>query len=390
MFSKRTYWPLSLNRLTQILVQQRGRSIIDLTESNPTRCGFVYETERILCALANQAALSYRPNPRGPQEAREAVASYYRERGVSVDPDQIFITSSTSEAYSYLFRLLGDPGDSILAPQPSYPLFDFLAQLDDIRISVYPLVYGHGWQMDRFALQQKIRPESRAVLLVNPNNPTGSYISCDDRAFLAALCHEQELALVADEVFFDYRLETPADRAPQSMAGEKTALTFTLSGLSKISALPQMKLAWIVVNGPAKLMDAALGRLEVIADTYLSVSAPVGLALPELLQTRFSIQPQIQQRTRTNLARLDAMLPARSPVSRLYAEGGWSAILRVPAVHTDEEWATTLLEQDGVLVHPGHFYDFTADGYLVVSLLADSEKFVEGIRRLLSRIENAI
>jgi len=388
MFSKRTHWTLLPNRLSRILEGRRGQPVIDLTESNPTRCGLVYETQRILNALGNEGALCYRPDPRGPQEGREAIANYYRERGVSLDAGQIFITSSTSEAYSYVFRLLGDPGDSILVPQPSYPLFEFLSQLDDISTSVYPLVYSHGWQMDRFALQERIRPDCRAILLVNPNNPTGSYVSPDDHTFLINLCHEQELALVADEVFFDYRLETPLDCAPQSLAGETAALTFTLSGLSKICALPQMKLAWIVVNGPGKLMETALARLEVIADTYLSVSTPLGLALPTLLETRNSIQPQIQERTRGNLARLDTMLSAPSSVSRLKTEGGWCAILRVPALCTDEEWAIALLQQDSVLVHPGHFYDFPSDGHLVVSLLTAPDRFEEGVLRLLARIES--
>ncbi|MGH9430517.1 MAG: pyridoxal phosphate-dependent aminotransferase [Terriglobia bacterium] len=388
MFSRRTHWPLALNRLSQVLEKRRGLPIIDLTESNPTRCGFVYESDRIRRALTSAASLSYRPDPWGPQEAREAVATYYRERGVSLDPRQIFITGSTSEAYSYVFRLLADAGDQVLAPQPSYPLFDFLAQLDDITIRPYPLAYGDGWQIDRLALQERIRPESRAMLLVNPNNPTGSYVSSDDRAFVVELCRQLDLALVADEVFFDYLLESPDGGRAQSLAGETTALTFTLSGLSKISALPQMKLAWIAVNGPAELRDTAIDRLEVIADTYLSVSAPLGLALPELLDTRFSIQPQIQKRTQTNLMRLDTLLSVRSPVSRLNAEGGWSAVLRVPGVCSDEDWAITLLERDNVLIHPGHFYDFPGGGYLVVSLLTKPENFEEGVRRLLTRIQN--
>ncbi|MGH7869036.1 MAG: aminotransferase class I/II-fold pyridoxal phosphate-dependent enzyme, partial [Candidatus Dormibacteraceae bacterium] len=277
---------------------------------------------------------------------------------------------------------------AILIPQPGYPLFDFLAQLDDITTSPYPLVYGRGWQIERLALQERVRPGSRAVLLVNPNNPTGSYVRRGDHSFLVELCQQLDLALVVDEVFLDYALESTDGASPHSLAGETPALTFTLSGLSKISALPQMKLAWIVVNGQAKLRGRAIERLEVVADTYLSVSAPVGLALPTLLETRFSIQPQVQARIRANLKRLDAMLSARSPVSRLKAEGGWYAVLRVPAVHSDEDWAITLLEQDNVLIHPGHFYDFPANAYLVASLLTEAENFEEGMRRLLTRIQN--
>jgi alanine-synthesizing transaminase len=388
MFSRRTNWRLLPNRLTELLEERRGLSTVDLTESNPTRCGFVYDWKRILSALDNPQSLAYQPDPRGPRAAREAVAAYYGERGVTVDLDQIFITASTSEAYSYVFRLLVDAGDSILVPQPSYPLVDFLAQLDDVVIDAYPLAYGDGWQIDRVALQQQIRPESRAVLLVNPNNPTGSYVSAEDRRFVAKLCGQQELAIVADEVFLDYSLAAPNGNRAKTLAGETMALTFTLSGLSKISALPQMKLAWIVVTGPAKLRDEAIARLEVVADTYLSVSVPLGLALPELLDTRVAMQSQIQRRIQTNLMRLDALLSAGPPVSRLKAEGGWTAVLRVPAVRIDEEWAVTLLKRDGVLVHPGHFYDFSAEGYLVVSLLAKPQNFEEGIRRLLARIQH--
>ena len=388
MFSKRTDWPLSLNRLSQVLAKRHGLPLIDLTESNPTRCGFVYESARILLALSSEAALSYRPDPHGPEEAREAVASYYRERGVALDLRQIFITSSTSESYSYVFRLLADPTDAILIPQPSYPLFDFLAQLDDITTSPYPLVYGDTWQIERLALRERLRPGSRAILLVNPNNPTGSYVRRDDHSFLVELCQELDLALVVDEVFLDYALEPTDGASPHSLAGETPALTFTLSGLSKISALPQMKLAWIVVNGPPKLRDTAISRLEVVADTYLSVSTPVGLALPAVLETRFSIQPQVQARIRANLKLLDAMLSAWSPVSRLKSEGGWYAVLRVPAVRSDEDWAITLLDLDNVLTHPGHFYDFPANPYLVVSLLTQAEHFEEGIRRLLTLVQN--
>jgi alanine-synthesizing transaminase len=390
MFSKRTHWPLSLNRLSRTLASLDARSIINLTESNPTHCGLAYESQKILGALANNGALSYWPDPRGPGAGRDAVVAYYLERGVSLTPDQVFITSSTSEAYSYVFRLLCDAGDSVLVPQPSYPLFDFLARLDDVCANPYPLVYDQGWQVDQGALQEKIRPGTRAILAVNPNNPTGSYLSSADRRWMRKLCRENELALVADEVFLDYSLEGPENGASQSVAGETEALALTLSGISKISALPQMKLAWIVVNGPTGLRDEAISRLEVVADTYLSVSAPTGLALPELLQTRASIQPQILRRARANLARLDSMLRPAAPVSRLRAEGGWCAVLRLPATRTDEEWAVAFLELDGVLVHPGHFYDFRSEGYQVVSLLVEEEKFEEGVRRLLSRVQTEI
>jgi alanine-synthesizing transaminase len=390
MFSKRTRWPLAPNRLSESLEKLRGRRLIDLTESNPTRAGFVYDRDLILSAIASEASLYYEPDPQGPQESRQAVAGYYQERGVSVDPSQIFITSSTSEAYSDVFRLLADAGDSILIPQPSYPLFDFLARLDDVETVAYPLVYHQGWEIDPLGLEIRLRGTPRAVLVVNPNNPTGSYLSRQDLNFLSGICRQHQMALVADEVFLDYGLELPVGHAPRSLAGETEVLTFTLSGLSKVAALPQMKLAWIVVNGPEQLIQTAINRLQVIVDTYLSVSTPVALALPKLLETRSLMQPQIQERIRGNLQRLDTMLAPSLPVSRLRAEGGWYAILRLPAIKTDEDWAILLLEQDLVFTHPGHFYDFPSDGYLVVSLLPEPQTFEEGIRRVLARIESCV
>ena len=386
MFSARTGWKLAPNAFTQALEKRRaaGGEVLDLTESNPTRCGLQYDQAAILAALAQPAALDYRPEPRGLLSAREAVAGYYRERAPGVaapGPEHIFLTTSTSEAYSWLFRLLCDPGDEVLVPVPSYPLFEFLAGLEDVRLVPYLLLYDHGWQIDFHFLEKALSARTRAVLVVSPNNPTGSYVKTEELANLGWLCAPRQIALIADEVFLDY----PHDRRPRhSLAGQRDLPTFALSGLSKIAALPQMKLAWIAAGGPQELLAPALERLEVIADTYLSLSAPQQLALPALLEQRHALQEQLTARIAQNLAELDRQLAKQKACTRLEAEGGWYAVLRVPATRSDEELTIALLEQQGVLVHPGHFYDFPADGHLVLSLITPVETFTEGVRRVLA------
>jgi hypothetical protein len=389
MFAARTNWLLTPNRLSQLIEERRrqGLPFLDLTESNPTRCGFNFDAEELLGVLANPRALSYEPDPRGLLAARLVVADYYAERGVQLEPAQIFLTTSTSEAYSYVFRLLANPGDAILVPRPSYPLFDFLAGLNDLELCPYPLAYDDGWRIDLDALATNLGSglrKPRAIVVVHPNNPTGSFVCREELECLLKHCAEHALALVADEVFADYAF-APDDKRVMSHAGISEALTFTLSGLSKISALPQMKLAWVVVNGPPDVLPKALARLEVIADTYLSVSEPLALALPPMLETRRSLQPQILERVWANLHWLDEQLAADLPVSRLKADGGWYAILRLPATRSDEDWAVELLAKDGVLVHPGHFYDFPSEGHLVISLLPPAEIFQQGIRQILTR-----
>ena len=390
MFASRTDWLLTPNRLAKAMEARRkaGLTVLDLTESNPTRCGFSFEAEKVLKSLADARALAYEPDPRGLLPARQAVVAYYAERDIAISPEQIFLTTSTSEAYSFLFRLLANPGEAVLAPRPSYPLFDFLARLNDLELVPYPLAYHDGWQLDLQAIQETLeraRPKVRALVVVHPNNPTGSFVSGDELRALVSLCREHDIALVADEVFADYALEADARRVV-SHASVRDALTFTLSGLSKISALPQMKLAWIVASGPPELLQPALARLEIVADTYLSVSTPLAHALPEMLETRRRVQPQVLARVRANLRWLDEQLSPETPLTRLKVEGGWYAVLRLPAVRSDDDWAVELLAEDGVLVHPWHFYDFGAEGHLVISLLPPPEVFQEGIRRLLARI----
>jgi aspartate/methionine/tyrosine aminotransferase len=273
-----------------------------------------------------------------------------------------------------------NPGDELLVPKPSYPLFEFLADLQDVKLVPYPLIYDHGWQMDFPLLEKAVTKRTRGVVVVHPNNPTGSYVHSQERELLNRFCREHELALIADEVFIDYA----HDRAPQqSFAANQDVLTFTLSGVSKISALPQMKVAWIATSGPAQEVKAAQARLEVIADTFLSMNAPIQWATPTLLEQRKSIQKQLLERVLGNLAELDRQLTAQNTCERLSVEGGWYAVMRVPVTQTDEELAVDLLRRKSVLVHPGHFYDFPSDAYLVLSLITPEDEFADGIGRLL-------
>ena len=382
MFSRRTEWPLTRNRLSVELdhAHRAGKNILDLTISNPTRVGLGYGEASILESLRNPKSLDYDPRPQGLLSAREAVAAYYRERGEDVDPESLILTTGSSEAYSFVFRLLANPDDEVLVAKPSYPLFDFLAELQDVKLVPYSLVFDHGWQIDFHTLQQAISKQSTAIVLVHPNNPTGSYVQREERKRLNELCARHDLALIVDEVFLDY----PHDgRQRDTFATNDDALTFTLSGLSKISALPQMKLGWIAVSGPSAQRRAALDRLEVIVDTFLSVSTPVQWAAPILLDQRTSIQRQLLARIRGNLAELDRQLAQQNLCSRLPVEGGWYAVLRVPVTRPDEDLAVELLRESGVLVHPGHFYDFTREGNLVLSLITREEDFRDGIRRIL-------
>ncbi len=381
MFANRTNWNLATNRYTEAIAAhaKSGRKMLDLTASNPTNIGLKYDENAVLKSLFDEKSLFYEPISKGLPAAREAVARYYRELGVKLDPEHLLLTTSTSEAYSFCFRLLCDPGDEVLIPTPSYPLYEFLADLQDVRLVPYGLIYDHGWQMDFHALRQRLTPRTRAVMVVHPNNPTGSFVKPQEAQELSQLCAEHELAIVADEVFLDYSLGA----AGKSFAANERCLTLTMSGLSKISGLPQMKVAWLAVGGPQKLRDEALARLDVIADTYLSMNAPIQHAVPPMLEARRGIQSQLNARIRENLAELDRQLVSQSSATRLDVEGGWYAIVRVPATRTDEELAIELIAQHDVLVQPGHFYDFPNDGNMVISLITPCDVFAEGIARML-------
>jgi alanine-synthesizing transaminase len=384
MFSHRTGWKLAPNRFTQVQkeLQAAGVDVLDLTVSNPTRAALHYDSEAILQSLINPEAMDYDPQSKGLRSARQAVSDYYRKQHeeFAIDPETVVLTTSTSEGYSYVFRLLCNADDEILVPKPSYPLFEFLADLQDVKLVPYPLLYDHGWQIDFPSLYKAVNHRTRAVVVVHPNNPTGSYVSTVEQSELNNFCREYGLSVVVDEVFLDYAHD---GASRQTFAANRDVLTFTLSGLSKISALPQMKLAWIVTSGPAEHVTAALGRLEVVADTYLSLSAPIQLAAPVLLQQRRNVQPLLLDRVRTNMEELDRSLARQKSCQRLRVEGGWYAVLRVPVTRSDEDLVIDILLQVSVLVHPGHFYDFSSDGYLVLSLITPPEKFRQGVTRLL-------
>jgi alanine-synthesizing transaminase len=414
VFSARTDWKLVQNRLTQAVeeVRNSGAEILDLTVSNPTRVGLQYDSQAILKALGSPRSLDYDPQAKGLLEARESVARYYRERvedvagnvatSGAIDSERIVLTTSTSEGYSYVFRLLCNVGDELLVPKPSYPLFEFLADLQDVKLVAYPLIYDHGWQMDFHSMEQAVTSRTRGVVVVHPNNPTGSYVSESERKQLNEFCRERRLAVIVDEVFLDYALEDSTLMFPglakearpgafhsalrSSFTRNNEVLTFTLSGLSKISALPQVKVAWVVTSGPEDEVGQAMARLEVIADTYLSMNAPVQWAVPRLLEQRKGIQRQLIARVRANLAELDRQLAGQEACSRLEVQGGWYAVLRVPVTRSDEELAIELVREKRVLVHPGHFYDFPSDGYLVASLIGEEGEFGEGMRRVLAQL----
>ncbi|HKT24276.1 MAG TPA: pyridoxal phosphate-dependent aminotransferase [Terriglobales bacterium] len=389
MFARRTEWPLSQNRFSLALNKAgaRGAKLLDLTVSNPTECGFDFDSAAILTSLSRLESLSYDPQPQGLLPARQVVADYYNAKALrgqgQVSAEQIFLTTSTSEAYSYLFRLLCDPDDEILVPRPSYPLFDFLADIQDVKLRRYDLFYDHGWHIDVGALLGAITARTRGILIVNPNNPTGSFVHKTELRQLEMFCAERNLALISDEVFLDYELESGAEA---SAAFSSECLTFALSGLSKISCLPQMKVAWMVLSGHDELRRKAHERLEVIADTYLSQNAPVQLALPKLLEQRKKIQPQLTGRIRSNLEFADQILQVAPQVQRLRVEGGWYVVLRVPARQSDEELAIQLIERAAVVVHPGHFYEFQSDGYLVLSLITPNAVFQDGVRAILNKL----
>lgn len=386
MFSSRLPADLAPNALADALarLRARGDALLDLTESNPTRAGLAAPAE-MLAPLASPASAAYDPHPFGLPEAREAVAADYRRAGVDVTADRLVLTASTSEAYSFLFKLLCDPGDEVLVPVPSYPLFDYLTRLDAVVPRPYQLEYHGTWSIDHEALEAALTPRTRAILVVSPNNPTGSLLRRGDLARLSAVAAARGLALVGDEVFADYPLEPGTDRC--RVLDQPDALTFTLGGLSKSVGLPQLKLGWIALGGPPGLCAQALARLEVIGDAYLSVSTPVQQAAGPLLAAGRAVREAIAARVRSNLEALRRAVSG-SPCSMLRAEGGWSAVLRVPATRPEEAIVLALLERDGVLVHPGYFFDFPREAYLVLSLLPTPAVFAEGVARLVARLSS--
>ena len=388
MFSSRTNWDLRSSRLFSLLQRKRQQceEIIDLTESNPTRCHFEYHPHTILKTLSTERSLVYEPDPKGLSSARLAVVDFYRAHGITIEPECIILTASTSEGYSFLFRLLCNERESVLVPKPSYPLFNDLCRLGDVTSRPYHLAYDGEWQVDLSTLERSFSRDTRALVLVHPNNPTGSFVKVQEREAISTLARRRHAALIVDEVFGPFAFEGDVRRAP-SFAGNGEVLTFALNGLSKLLGLPQMKLAWIVVSGPPEERDEAMRRLEMVGDLFLSIGAPVQHALPSLLTDLLPVTQQIRDRVRSNYQMLRSECAPSSSVSVLHCEGGWNAVLRLPQTRSDEEWALDLLQRHNVLVHPGNLFDFEQESCLVVSLLPPSEIVSEGFKKILTAAE---
>ena len=386
MFSSRVGQGLGRNRIAIAIEQRRAAHlpIVDLTESNPTSVGISYPAG-LLRPLSAASARRYEPEPFGLPLARRAVSADFARRGVTIAPERIALTASTSEAYAFLFKLLCDPGDTVLAPRPSYPLVEHLTDLEGVGLEPYTLEFHGRWSVDSDQLREAIAitnakgKRARAIILISPNNPTGMILQPDEISAVAALAGEHDLALIADEVFADYSLD---GRSPASAVGESAALTFGLGGMSKTVGLPQVKLGWIAVSGPNRLVDEALARLETICDAYLSVSTPVQIATPDLLRNGAAVRTQIQDRIRGNFERLRQIARAHPSCSVLPAEGGWYGIVQVPAVKSEETLVLELLARTGILVHPGYFFDFDREAFLVMSLLPDTAVFSAAVETI--------
>lgn len=388
MFSQRVPGQLGPNRLAAAVAARRaaGHPIIDLTESNPTRAAVTYPPG-LLTPLGDPRGLRYEPRPFGLPSARQAVSDDYARRGIAIAADRVVLTASTSDAYGWLFKLLADAGDEVLVPRPSYPLFDHLTRLEEVAARPYELDYHGAWSIDFASVDAALSPRTRAVLLVSPNNPTGSFVKPHELDRLAAICAPRGVALIVDEVFADYELEAGAAAAAGRVLDRRDVLTFSLGGLSKSVGLPQVKLGWIGIAGPDPLVTAALERLELVCDTYLSVSTPVQASAAELLSAGAPVRHAIAARVRANFGYLGDRLAATPSCRALKAEGGWYAVVQVPSLQSEEDLVVSLLERDGVLTHPGYFFDFARESYLVVSLLPPAEIFADGIGRILRHFD---
>jgi hypothetical protein len=413
-FSRRLDWRSVENALAkaEARVRETGATLLDLTSSNPTEVGFPDESEALREAFARAEMSRYQATPRGSTTARRHVAdTYYRDAGSPIDPDQLILTASSSESYSFLLKLLANPGDIVLVPEPSYPLFDYLAALEGVEARRYRLSHEGIWHLDRHSIEDALahaqtqaraqaRPDTAAepgapparvaaIVVVSPNNPTGSVLGRDDLLWLDGRCAAAGIALIADEVFSDFTARPGPDQIKHVAAHPTDSLTFSLGGLSKSCGLPQLKLGWIAVGGAAATAAAAISRLELIADTYLSVATPVQAALPDLLAIGARRRAAIVARIAENRAALARAIGADSPLALLGSDGGWSAIVRVPAIRTDEQWALTLLERERVLVQPGYFFELRGGTFIVLSLLPPVSTFTEGVRRLVALVEGA-
>jgi hypothetical protein len=371
--------PNSFNKLVEEQ-RQAGVSLLDLTSTNPTEAFDDYPHAEIRQSYANIEDFTYRPDPFGSRRARQAIADWYARRGIPASAEQLALTASTSEAYALLFKLLSNPGDEVLVPTPSYPLFEYLARLESIEIVPYRLLYDGSWFIDFASLQAAISERTRAVVIVNPNNPTGSFLKSQEAAMLLEIAQKHNLPIIADEVFMDYSFDAVGDRR-RTLIGCDRALSFSLGGLSKSAGMPQMKLAWIVVNGEAGIRTDVRLRLELLLDTYLPVASPVQSALGDLLEIGDGIARRISLRMERNRAALDDILRGSS-IHTLHVEGGWSAILQLPNLRTEDAWMADFITRQQVLVQPGYFFDMPSEPYAVVSLLTAEDVFAEGIERL--------
>jgi hypothetical protein len=389
VFSSRIPANLAPNRLTEALqaCRAQGRAFIDLTESNPTRAGFDYPVD-FLAPLADARGLRYAPSPLGTMDARRAVAADYERQGITAPPERIVLDASTSDGYSLLFKLLANAGDEVLVPRPSYPLFDHLTRLDLVVMRDYDLDVHGSWSIDFASLERAITPRTRAVIVVSPNNPTGSFITADELDRLTAICAPRDIAIIADEVFADYELEPGAASRAGRVATRRDVLSFALGGLSKSVGLPQVKLGWMAVGGPDRLVADALERLELVCDTYLAVSTPVQLAAAELLERGASVRRQIASRVVANYRALQTAVASAPSCRVLPSGGGWYAVLQVPSLESEEDLVLRLLADD-VLTHPGYFFDFPRESFLIVSLLPPQASFAHGVSRVLRHFDGA-
>ncbi|MBI5403665.1 MAG: pyridoxal phosphate-dependent aminotransferase [Ignavibacteriae bacterium] len=385
MFSKKFEYNTSENKISRLLTEKRnsGVKLYDLTESNPTKAGFEYEAVKILESVSGYGSLEYNPDPKGIPAARKAVKEYYESAGLKVSEENIFLTSSTSEAYSFVFKLLTDSFDEILIPSPGYPLFSFIAEMESVTVKSYTLKYTdeNGFGIDFDSIKRQLTPKTKAIIVVNPNNPTGNFLHKEDLTGLISLCKANNIALICDEVFLDFNINTVGNNI-LSVVQADGALTFTLSGISKICALPQMKLSWIVINGPENIRDAAKSRLEIISDTYLSVGTPVQIGLSTLLEGRHHIQRQITERIISNYEFLKSEFEKDKNISVLKTEGGWYSVLKINIKINEEKLAYDLLDKHNVYIHPGYFFDFEDEGYAVVSLLTKKDELKKGIHEI--------
>ncbi len=380
MFSDRIEYPFKTNELTKLIESVDKKKLINLSESNPTKAGLIHKKD-ILSCFSKKKNLKYEPDPKGIKEAREVIFDYYREKDIILSTDDIVITSGTSEAYSFIFKILCNPFDNILIPQPGYPLFDYLASLEMVKTKPYKLEYTHniGWKIDFDFLISQIDEKTKAIVLINPNNPTGSYISEEEKKEIINIAKKYNLALISDEVFFDYNID---GKNYNSFAGNKECLTFVLSGISKILALPQMKLSWIVISGKEEIKKEAIERLELVSDTFLSVSIPIQNALKEFFKYGEKLKSKIISRVKENYFILQEYFN-NSPVRVLNTSGGWSTILELPRIISEEEWIKRLLLEENCLVYPGYFFDFEREAFCSLSLIVEQNLLIKGIEKIM-------